>query len=410
MKNRIWKAFLLMVCILLTTFCAGMQFETKAEPLYTYTVTISAGNQGSFPDAAGVGVDNTASGSGYQIQNDGKTIRISGLQYGDVVSCNAPAMTALSDNSKYYVKGIRQSGRDNNTVSASAFQVTKDMDYVVAYGIPGELTEYSVYYVDEDGAELAPSQTYFGNVGDEPVIAYLYIDGYVPATYTESQKLVSDATENVFIFVYMRATRDEAGTAAQDSSATEEPAGSQTPAPTPQVITTEIVVEETEVVTVTEEPTYVEEDGNNGSSADSGSDDADADTDGEDAKKGFFAAIGDAIGGVLSKIGDAVTPLANFVKEKVEEMAANGTLVPALVGLIALIVLIVLLILFLKRRRKDDEENSAEAAHAKPEEGAADSKEESTEAKPADPKEGTAEVKRETPEETAETKHTDTKE
>ena len=49
-------------------------------------------------------------------------------------------MFHLNENSKYYVKGIRLSGRDNNTVAQSAFLVSGDQDYVVAYGIPGELS------------------------------------------------------------------------------------------------------------------------------------------------------------------------------------------------------------------------------------------------------------------------------
>ena len=74
---------------------------------------------------------------------------------------------ALNENSKYYVKGIRLSGRDNNTVAQSAFLVSGDQDYVVAYGIPGELAEYTVNYVDTDGNKLAESRSYYGNVGDE---------------------------------------------------------------------------------------------------------------------------------------------------------------------------------------------------------------------------------------------------
>ena len=45
---------------------------------------------------------------------------------------------------KYYVKGIRLAGRDNNTVSATTFRVTGDADYVVAYGIKGNLVSYTV--------------------------------------------------------------------------------------------------------------------------------------------------------------------------------------------------------------------------------------------------------------------------
>ena len=50
------------------------------------------------------------------------------------------------------------------------------------------MTSYTVNYVDENGNELAPSRTYYGNVGDRPVVAYLYMDGYHAAgtdTYPE---------------------------------------------------------------------------------------------------------------------------------------------------------------------------------------------------------------------------------
>jgi hypothetical protein len=80
----------------------------------------------------------------------------------------------------------------------------EDQDYVVAYGIPGDLTEYTVNYIDADGNKLADSQTYFGNVGDEPVIAYLYIEGYVPASYNVSKVLSAKAADNVFDFVYTK--------------------------------------------------------------------------------------------------------------------------------------------------------------------------------------------------------------
>lgn len=59
--------------------------------------------------------------------------------------------------------------------------------------------------MDTDGNKLAESRTYYGNVGDEPVIAYLYIDGYIPDSYNQTGKLSSNASENVFNFVYSRA-------------------------------------------------------------------------------------------------------------------------------------------------------------------------------------------------------------
>ena len=51
-------------------------------------------------------------------------------------------MVSLNDESKYYVKGIRESGKGTEEVSetgsgqrVAAFTVDKDQDYVVAYGV-----------------------------------------------------------------------------------------------------------------------------------------------------------------------------------------------------------------------------------------------------------------------------------
>ena len=176
---------------------------------YTYTVSFSAGGQGSINGGIQV---RKASGnsSSVSIESKGDKVVVNGLEYGDVISCDAQGNVSLNENSKYYVKGIRLSGRDNNTVAQSAFLVSGDQDYVVAYGIPGELAEYTVNYVDANGNKLADSKTYYGNVGDEPVIAYLYIDGYIPSSYNQSGKLVSDASKNVFNFVYNRAATNMA--------------------------------------------------------------------------------------------------------------------------------------------------------------------------------------------------------
>lgn len=187
---------------------------------YTYTVSFSAGGQGSINGGVQV---RKASGNGasVSVSAKGDKIIVTGLEYGDVISCDAQGSVALNENSKYYVKGIRLSGRDNNTVAQSAFLVSGDQDYVVAYGIPGELAEYTVNYVDTDGNKLAESRTYYGNVGDEPVIAYLYIDGYIPDSYNQTGKLSSNASENVFNFVYSRAASSmaAAGNGANDNTA-----------------------------------------------------------------------------------------------------------------------------------------------------------------------------------------------
>ncbi len=188
---------------LATVFClCSTVFEVKADT-YTYTVSFYTGGQGTFQSYSCIQVRKGEGNSkSISVNSSSDKVSISGLEYGDVVSCDAPRGVTLNENSKYYVKGIRLSGRDNNTVDSSAFTVCEDQDYVVAYGIPGELTEYTVNYVDTEGNTLAESRTYFGNVGDKPVIAYLYINGYVPNSYNQTAKLETDKSKNVFTFVY----------------------------------------------------------------------------------------------------------------------------------------------------------------------------------------------------------------
>lgn len=113
---------------------------------------------------------------------------------------------------KYYVKGLRESGKDNNTVAKDEFPIDRDLDLVVAYGIKGSNVEYYVNYVDESGNKLAESDTYSGNVGDKPVVAYEYIDGYYPQARNLTKTLSANASENNFTFVYRKITQETATT------------------------------------------------------------------------------------------------------------------------------------------------------------------------------------------------------
>ncbi len=149
---------------------------------YTYTVRIFAGTQGTINGQ-----------SVYVIPNQ---------SYGQRVTFD-PNMVEISNTSKYYVKGIRESGRDNNSsVNQLSFTVTQDKDYVVAYGIRGEVVIYTVQFVDENGNVLAESEVYYGNTGDKPVVAYRYIEGYQPLYYNITGTLSDDPSQNVFTFIY----------------------------------------------------------------------------------------------------------------------------------------------------------------------------------------------------------------
>ena len=174
-------------------FCMMFQcslLSVFADDEYTYTVTFYAGNQGTFADGAG-------------------KIVMSNLKYGAFVSFDVQkdGVVTLNNSDKYYVKGLRKSGRDNSEtdeLEASRYSVTVkgDADYVVAYGIKGNQVAYTVNYQDADGKELLASNTYYGNVGDKPVVAYQYVEGYTPQALALTKTLSENSAENVFTFRY----------------------------------------------------------------------------------------------------------------------------------------------------------------------------------------------------------------
>lgn len=198
--KRIRKCFLaagVAAMILLQTMSAF------AADKYTYTITISAGNRGEIQDAGVELVSSTAS----KFIQGGKLV-ITGLSYNDKVNVSYSDVVKVVDN-RYYAKVLRESGKDNGIANVSSITVTDDRDYVVGYGIMGDRVAYTVNYVDENGTALGASNTYYGNVGDRPVIAYHYFEGYLPQAYNLTKTLVSNEAENVFTFTYRKMTPEE---------------------------------------------------------------------------------------------------------------------------------------------------------------------------------------------------------
>ncbi len=173
----------------------------------TYTVRLYPGAQGTLYPANIISVQG---GANYSMAMENGVCVLSGLPYGAIVTFRTDEETeggvALNRtenaDSKYYVRGVRESGQDNSTVSQSAFSVTGDIDYVVAYGIRGEMVAYTIRFEDAAGNELAPALVRHGNIGDKPIVAYQYIEGYRPQAYNLAKTLSQNAEENVFTFTY----------------------------------------------------------------------------------------------------------------------------------------------------------------------------------------------------------------
>lgn len=130
---------------------------------YTYTVRVFGGNKGRVK-----GKDT------YVVSTD--------YAYGD--NCTLSRDWVKVTDSKYYVKGFRISGRDE--MCKESFKVTEDTDIVVAYGVKGDMVDYTINFVEYGTGKALKSDsgetslTLKGNVGDKPVVAAAYVPGYRP--------------------------------------------------------------------------------------------------------------------------------------------------------------------------------------------------------------------------------------
>ena len=183
-----WKRLLVsLLTVSMTLGASTMSVMADDTTPYTYKVTLSAGNKGTINGQNKIEQTNIASGS--------------------TVTFNLNDIQVTDD--KYYVKGIRLSGRDNDeALAAPSFTVDKDADYVVAYGIKGNMVAYTVNYQDASGKSLAESQTFYGNIGDKPVVAYRYIENYIPDALALTKTLSDNESENVFTFTYTPGATD----------------------------------------------------------------------------------------------------------------------------------------------------------------------------------------------------------
>jgi len=162
----------------------------------TYTVRIYAGAQGYFSDANGLVSDcivkeNVAPGT-YSFNN----------LLGNVKYVDAYDLEGNKVDNKYYVKGVRESGKDNNTIS-QFYPIDRDLDLVVAYGIAGGDVEYTVKYVDDTtGKEIKDKAIFYGNDKEKIVVSCAYIEGYVPITALNISKTLDKNTDNTITFHY----------------------------------------------------------------------------------------------------------------------------------------------------------------------------------------------------------------
>lgn len=200
MMKKLVKGWCLLAAAGLLAFSS---FPVHAAPdPYEYRVRIHAGVQGTFADGSSV--------KEYEGENGEVTVNFDWEE--EVV---------LPEGSRYYVKGIRESGSEK--MENSSFTAKQDKDYVVVYGIRGNnMVKYAIHYVDEAGNTLAKSRYGEGTVGDTPIVGHLPVEGYVPQAYNLTRTLQKEEENNVFIFVYRRVQTASEETGAGTIVTTEE--------------------------------------------------------------------------------------------------------------------------------------------------------------------------------------------
>jgi len=192
MMRSLRRLFALLLCLAVFAGYVPLVSQVYAtdggDDDYTFTVTIYSGKEGTFGGSR-------------------KVVR-SGLKYDEQITVSLSDLgLEVKNPDKYYPRGLKIAGHDNDEISrydynSYTFRVRQDESFSVAYGMKGGMVKYTVNYVDEDGDDLLDSETYYGMVGDYPVVSYKYVEGYTPNAYNLGKTLSSDESKNVFTFTY----------------------------------------------------------------------------------------------------------------------------------------------------------------------------------------------------------------
>ena len=183
-------ALCMVAALALPAFAAESSAAAQDDP-YTYTVRIFPGDKGTIDDSTDPFIKKEVA-PGYQWSRSDFDYRYQ----------------AKSKTEKYSVTGMRESGKDNNTnrlYAGGAFTVDRDIDLVISYGIRGSEVAYTVRYLEYGtNAVLHEPETFYGNVGEKPVVSYLHVEGYTPQYRNLTGTLDADASKNKWTFYYVK--------------------------------------------------------------------------------------------------------------------------------------------------------------------------------------------------------------
>lgn len=322
MRKNLIAMILLSVMLIfgtsVTAFAADDNGPERGDP-YKYKVFVYAGNQGTFKGVKEWSAEYTEGG-------DVITFSVNDVKVNDDVK------------DKYVVRGFKLAGHDNDETSYSpqiTFNGGGDVSYVVSYRIPGDMVAYKVNYVTFDGKSLG-SDTFYGMVGDKPVVSFKYFEGYLPNVYNQAKTLSRDGDNN-FTFTYSKGS----GTYGQNGNVNGDNG----------------------------------DNGNGNAAANNGNANGNAAGNGNAGNAAGITAnapgtAGNPAGNNTANIGDNSVPLANPEIPQYEDLdEANAINWPMILGISGgIVALALLLALFLLKRRKNGQELTEEQTQEQAEE------------------------------------------
>ncbi len=209
--QRMKKIVFSLLALLLLINLAPSAFAVRE-----YTVRVYSGDRGTIAD----------NGHEYHAKYGGNVSL-------NLLSGSTSAVTVKTEDAdgnpvEYQVIGLREAGKGRDVTTSSGYfgmaasgavnitNVTKDVDYVVAYSVPGAITEYEVQYLDyntgedlknlvarAEGETLEDITFFYGVTGATISVAGRYIEGYTPRFAETRRTLSADSTQNVFPVYYV---------------------------------------------------------------------------------------------------------------------------------------------------------------------------------------------------------------
>lgn len=122
----------------------------------------------------------------------------------NVIKIDGNELKVTPPDPDHFVIGLKDAGHDNSQILTGEVTLAgrnEDTELIVAYGLKSDMVRYTVRYVNRAGAALLASETHYGVDGSKPVVAYKYVDGYLPYAYNLTGTITKGGA-NEFVFYY----------------------------------------------------------------------------------------------------------------------------------------------------------------------------------------------------------------